>query len=292
MPAGSRVRANNVYGTVSDNPLLIGATSFTSLGLSLLPAIVSPTQHAIVVLDPKRVIGPDPEIVIVTSHTALGTTATITRGAYGTTARQHPQGTAWAHVPVGPDDYMAVVTSGTRPADPYLGQMIYETDTDTITARGAGPVWQSVLTLGQWLSWTPTLGQGGTTNITKTVNYARYMKIGRTIIGSFYLTATGAGTGATSVSVTLPVNINATQAAFPTMIGGGFVLFDTSASTYYNGNCDNAGTANQLFAKPLTAIGLGSQFLGISNSVSTTVFNAAIANGDTITGTFMYEAVS
>lgn len=291
MPVGSRVRANNVYGTVSDNPLLIGATSYTSLGLSLLPAITSPNQHAVVVLDPKRVNG-EPEIVVVTAHTALGTTATITRAAYGTTARAHPQGTAWAHVPVGPDDYMAIVTSGTRPSDPYLGQMIYETDTDTYSGRGAGPVWQSIVTMGQWLSWTPTVGQGATTNITKTVNYARYIRIGRTIIGSFYVTVTGTGTAASSVSLTLPVNINATQAAFPTMIGGGFTLFDTSASTYYNGTCDNAGTANQTFAKPLTAIGLGSQFLGISNSVSTTVFNSAVANGDTITGTFIYEAVS
>lgn len=290
MPAGSRVRANNVYGTVSDNPLLIGATSFTSLGLSLLPAISG--QHAVIVLDPKRVIGPDPEIVIVTSHLALGTTATITRGAYGTTARAHPQGTAWAHVPVGPDDYVAVVTSGTRPTDPYLGQMIYETDTDTYTGRGAGPVWQSVLTLGQWLSWTPTLGQGVTTNVTKTVNYARYIKIGRTIIASFYLTVTGTGTATSSINITLPVNINATQAAFPTMIGGGFVLLDTSANTYYNGSCDNAATANQIFAKPLTSIGLGSQFLGIGSSAGTTLFNSAIAVGDTITGTVIYEAVS
>lgn len=136
MPAGSRVRANNVYGTVSDNPLLIGATSYTSLGLSLLPAIVSPNQHAVVVLDPKRVIGPNPEIVVITSHTALGTTATITRGAYGTVARQHPQGTAWAHVPVGPDDYIAIVTAGTRPGDPYEGQFIFETDTNKLVGYG------------------------------------------------------------------------------------------------------------------------------------------------------------
>lgn len=134
MPAGSRVRANNVYGTVSDNPLLIGAVSFTSLGLSLLPAISG--QHAIVVLDPKRVIGPDPEIVIVTAHTALGTTATITRGAYGTTPRAHPQGTAWAHVPVGPDDYIAIVTAGTRPSNPYEGQLIFETDTNKLVGHG------------------------------------------------------------------------------------------------------------------------------------------------------------
>lgn len=140
MPAGSRVRANNVYGTISDNPLLIGATSFTSLGLSLLPAIVSPTQHAVIVFDPKRVFG-EPEIVVVTSHLALGTTATITRAQYGTTARAHNQGTAWAHVPVGPDDYIAIVTSVTRPSNPYDGQVIYETDTNRWSSRSSAGIW-------------------------------------------------------------------------------------------------------------------------------------------------------
>lgn len=135
MPAGSRVRANNVYGTISDNPLLIGATSYTSLGLSLLPAIVSPNQHAVVVFDPKRVFG-EPEIVVITSHTALGTTATITRATYGTTARAHPQTTAWAHVPVGPDDYIAIVTAGTRPSNPFEGQHIFETDTNKLVGYG------------------------------------------------------------------------------------------------------------------------------------------------------------
>lgn len=133
MPTGSRVRANNVYGTISDNPLLVGATTFTSLGLNLLPAISG--QHAVVVFDPKRVFGP-PEIVVVTSHLAMGTTATITRGQYGTSARQHTAGTAWAHVPVGPDDYVAIVTSGTRPSDPYEGQFIFETDTNKLYGYG------------------------------------------------------------------------------------------------------------------------------------------------------------
>jgi len=206
MPAGSRVRANNVYGTVSDNPLLIGAISYTSLGLSLLPAIASPTQHAVVVLDPKRVNG-EPEIVVVTSHTALGTTATITRAAYGTTARAHPQGTAWAHVPVGPDDYMAVVTSGTRPSDPYQGQMIYETDTDTYTGRGAGPVWQTVVPLGAWTSYTPsnlnvTLGNGS--------QVAVWARVGRTIFVRYNIVFGTTTSFGGTVDLGLPVAAAAT----------------------------------------------------------------------------------
>lgn len=227
MPAGSRVRANNVYGTVSDNPLLIGATSFTSLGLNLLPAIASTTQHAVIVLDPKRLIGPDPEIVIVTLHTTLGTTATITRGAYGTTARQHPQGTAWAHVPVGPDEYVAIVTSGTRPSDPYLGQIIYETDTDTYTGRGAGPVWQSAVPLGAWTSWVPTW-----TNLTvgSGTVIAKYQKVGRMV--NFRIKFTyGAGSAVGTVpTFTLPFTAAADyQAEWPL---GPLVMVDNGVKAY------------------------------------------------------------
>lgn len=138
MPSGQRIRANNVYGTIQNNPLLAAGTSFTSLGLNLLPPIT--TEHAVLVFDPKREFGTSPEIVVVTSHLALGTTATIVRGQYGTTARDHPQGTPWAHVPVGPDDYTAVVTSVTRPSNPYEGQLIYETDTDQ-TMFWNGTLW-------------------------------------------------------------------------------------------------------------------------------------------------------
>lgn len=160
MPTGSRVRANNVYGTISDNPLLIGATAFTSLGLNLLPAISG--QHAVIVFDPKRVFGA-PEIVVVTSHLAMGTTATITRGAYGTTARQHTAGTAWAHIPIGPDDYTPIVTSTTRPIDPYLGELIYETDTSLYKSWN-GTSWVSVGTGGSGgastLAYAETLANG------------------------------------------------------------------------------------------------------------------------------------
>lgn len=124
MPNGSRIRANNVYGLVNDNPLAIGATVFNSSGLSVLPSVS--TDHAVVVLDPKRVYG-EPEIVVITSHAALSSSATIVRGQYGTPARAHPQNTAWAHVAIN-EDYTVIVTSVTRPTNPYFGQTIFETD--------------------------------------------------------------------------------------------------------------------------------------------------------------------
>lgn len=125
MPSNQRIRGNNAFGLTTDNPLTAGATSFNSAGLANLPTIA--TQHAIVTLDPLRQFG-EPEIVIVTAHTGAATVATISRAAYGTVARSHPQNTLWVHAPV-IDDYQLIVTSGTRPSDPYEGQQIYETDT-------------------------------------------------------------------------------------------------------------------------------------------------------------------
>jgi microcystin-dependent protein len=127
MPVGSRVRANNVFGVTTDNPLTAGATTLNSTQLALLPAITSPTQHAVIVLDPKRVNG-QPEIIVVTAHVALATSATIERAKYGTIARSHPVGSAWAHVAIG-EDYIEILTSTSRPSDPYIGQSIFETDT-------------------------------------------------------------------------------------------------------------------------------------------------------------------
>lgn len=181
MPAGPRVRANNVYGTVSDNPLLIAAVSFTSLGLSLLPAISG--QHAVIVLDPKRVFG-EPEIIVVTSHLAMGTTATITRAQYGTVARQHPQGTAWAHVPVN-EDWTMVLTSGTLPGNPYAGQEVFETDLNKFVARdAANAVWVDTLPLGAWVTYVPSNTNVTVGNGTQT---ARFTRSGRMIVVSYNL---------------------------------------------------------------------------------------------------------
>lgn len=142
MPSGPRVRENNIYGITSDNPLTSVATTMNSAGLVTLPVVSG--SHAVLVLDPKRFFG-EPEIVVVTSHTAFGTSATIVRGTYGTTARSHPANTPWAHVAV-TDDYVKIVTSSTRPADPYEGQIIYETDTNDLLAFN-GTIWVSLITI-------------------------------------------------------------------------------------------------------------------------------------------------
>lgn len=145
MPVGSRVRANNVFGLVTDNPLTASSTTLNSNGLANLPAISSTTQHAIITLDPLRVNGA-PEIIVVTIHINLATVVTVTRGAFGTTARSHPQGTLWTHTPMN-EDYVSIVTSTTRPADPYQGELIYETDTG-LYKNWTGTTWTGISGVG------------------------------------------------------------------------------------------------------------------------------------------------
>lgn len=132
MPSGPRVRTDNVFGTLTDNPLTSGATTMNSAGLANLAAVSS--AHALIVIDPLRSAGA-PECVIVTAHTGAATSATITRGAYGTSARQHASGVLWVHAP-NVEDFIRIVTASTRPSDPYEGQLIFETDTNKLVCYG------------------------------------------------------------------------------------------------------------------------------------------------------------
>ena len=93
----SRVKTAFVSGTITNNPLAIGGTTLNSAELSSLAAIAAP-DIAVIILDPAGTAGA-PEIVWVTEHTALATSATITRACEGTTARQHASGIPWVHGP-------------------------------------------------------------------------------------------------------------------------------------------------------------------------------------------------
>ncbi len=129
-----------MYGVIGDNPLTAASSTFNSVSLPLLPVVAS--AHAVIVFDPKRVHG-DPEIVVVTIHTAASTVATILRGQYGTSPRLHPQGTAWAHVPID-EDFTEIATSTTRPTDPYRGQLVFDYDTNRYTGRSTTDTWQQM----------------------------------------------------------------------------------------------------------------------------------------------------
>lgn len=213
MPVGSRVRANNVFGTTTNNPLTAGATSFNAAALALLPVITLGSQHAIIVLDPKRING-EPEIIVVTDHASLATVATIDRGKYGTVARSHPVGTFWVHATID-EDYIEILSSTTRPADPYVGQMIFETD--TVSHRfynGTG--WNSSPPVGSVLPYAGSIAPSG-------YLFADGTAVSRTgvtadlfaVVGTTY----GIGNGVTTFNLPnfsgrVPVGLDGTQTEF------------------------------------------------------------------------------
>lgn len=273
---GARVRGNNAQGTTTDNPLTNVATTMNSAGLANLPAVSS--AHAVIILDPLRVAGA-PEIVVVTAHTASATSATITRGAYGTSARQHVSGTTWVHAAT-IDDVIRICTSSTRPSDIYEGQLIYETDTDAFKAHN-GSAWEQVLTLGAWTSWTPTITQSAA--VTITINRARYTKIGRTVHLQAKITMASTGTASNAIAIGgIPI-APAASAADQLMSGMGY-LYDTSATASFSGPIymGAAATFNVVDEDATTANNL----LGVSG------FTAALASGDLLWIDCTYEAVS
>lgn len=93
-----RLRSNNISGTITDNPLAIGATTINSAGFADLP-VVDATSHLMLILDPQEV-GGTAEIVRVTAHTAAATSVTVQRGQESSSARSHVFNTTWMHGPV------------------------------------------------------------------------------------------------------------------------------------------------------------------------------------------------
>lgn len=274
MPINQRVRTNNVFGTVADNPLLAGATNFNSSGLINLAAIV--TKHAIITLDPLRQYG-DPEIIVVTLHSVSATTATITRGAYGTIPRQHPLGTLWVHAPTN-EDYIQILSSSTRPLDPYRGQMIFEYDTDKFVARSILDVWQDAIPLGAWTSWTPTV-----TNLSGGTTFAKYAKIGRIVHFRFRYVLAGAGVG-TNPQFTLPFAPSADYTGQDPPIGQSFLIDNTTAS--YPGPVvfSSGSTAD------IRVTNAAGTYAAMNTITATIPFTWAVNDALWATGT--YEAVS
>lgn len=264
--AGARIRERNVFGTVTDNPLTNVATTLNSAGLTNLPAVAS--NHAILVIDPLRTAGA-PELVIVTAHTGAATSATISRGQLGTSARQHASGGLWVHANDITDAIM-ILTSSTRPTDLYEGQLIYETDTDTYVGHD-GTGWQTLVKLTAWTTYTPT-----NTNITlgNGTLVARYTRVGRTIHMMWDLLFGTTTAFAGAILVGIPFQASASG------------LFSCSGSILDNGTQNyNVGgriTAGSNFIRPETNGGGGID--------STTPFTWT--NLDRLSFTATYEAAT
>lgn len=127
-----------------------------------------------------------------------------------------------------------------------------------------------------WTSYTPTLTQSAT--VTKTVNYAKYQQISKSVTGKFQLTVTGSGTAANAVLIGLPVT--ASLASVNDQIGTGFI-FDASTGGKFRGMAVFNSTTT---IKLLTLFSTADGYLG------STDFTAGLAVNDVVTIMFGYEA--
>jgi hypothetical protein len=123
-----------------------------------------------------------------------------------------------------------------------------------------------------WETWTPTLTQTG--NVTFTTTVARYMRIQKLVIATFNLAVTGTGTGNSALTISLPITAQATSS-----VHGSCQVYDVSANTSYGGSFFNGTTTSAWFIGDWAAANVW----GVAP-------NIAIANGDAVRGTLIYEA--
>jgi hypothetical protein len=123
-----------------------------------------------------------------------------------------------------------------------------------------------------WTSYTPTWTQGAT--ISKTVSYSKYVQIGKTVIWTFELNASSAGTAGQPQNLTLPVT-----AASQTSVQGTFRFLDSLVG-YYVGHARGASLTTVQFWRDQGGLAFGDD-----SSLDPTV-----ANNDVLSGFVTYEA--
>lgn len=164
--------------------------------------------------------------------------------------------------------------------DLYAGLRFLETDTSKVKVY-TGSAWVTIAYLGAWDTYTPTLAQGSSTNITKTIHRASYRQLGLEVTLHLDLAATAAGQVGTAITITLPVT-----AATPGvgMIHGQTGCYIKIAGTQYSGTVViEAGALTQLkFIRTDVSV---TNYMGIDPS-------AALASGDSIGLSFSYLAAA
>lgn len=135
-----------------------------------------------------------------------------------------------------------------------------------LTAALMNTIRNALLSFLSFSSYTPTLAQGASSNISKTVNYANYVTLGKIGIVWVRLAATAAGTAGSTITITTPWTM-----ATSTGIGvGSGAFYDLSTTTFYNGQARILSTTTIDVVPDGAAAGAGA---GLSP-------NVAVASGD------------
>jgi hypothetical protein len=156
------------------------------------------------------------------------------------------------------------------------GMMAYLVDLNVMTVY-SGAAWSTIGPVhGALTNYTPVLTQSGA--VTKTVNNASYIRIGRMIIGNVWLNVTGPGTAANAVTISTPVT-----ASTPSAVVGAGYLYDASATSTFAGTCALLTTTTfAIYATNVTSF----------SALGVVQFSAALASGDIVNINFMYEAAA
>lgn len=135
-----------------------------------------------------------------------------------------------------------------------------------------------------WATYTPAITQSG--DVTKTVTYARWVQLGKTVHVVVTLAVTGTGSANNRVTVSLPVTAHASLTGGVATIGSGRI-FDSSAGVVYRGVpvCQSTTTV-RIEATGHTTTGIAGDGLGAVG----TPFTAALASGDIVEFSATYEA--
>lgn len=132
---------------------------------------------------------------------------------------------------------------------------------------------------GAWTSYTPTVSQGASTDIAKTVHYAKYARWGRLVMCNVSVSVTASGSAGSAVNVTLPVSAAYVSAG---LSAGSVYLYDASITTKYICTAIPSSTTTVAFyASGVSAAG------GWGADP-----NVALANTDFITFSLAYEAAT
>jgi hypothetical protein len=170
------------------------------------------------------------------------------------------------------DQVVSTTTSGALPGGTE-GQMVYETDNNRYQAYNGA--FMEFGRLSGNTTWVPQIDQGASTNITKTINTAMYIRIGNFVIAWFDLTLTAAGTAGSAVTITFPVN----QSGHATSNGiGSAALLDASTAANCGPGTISVNSASQVFFR----------FGGVTSGGWGGSPNFALASGDSMRGSMMY----
>lgn len=128
---------NFLAGIITDNPLLVGATSIHDPSLTALPVVNSP-DFMWLVLNPTLLTSDPHEVVKVTGHGSGANSATIIKGQDGTADQQWTSGTTWICGPTNATYAAFAALTGATMTGPLVVTHVVGSGASPTVANGAG----------------------------------------------------------------------------------------------------------------------------------------------------------